>query len=142
VTRNVLSGNCAGILVLGDAPGPAGRWRIDHNRIVANNKVCPGDPEEGEPGLSGLGIGLSGVRNTTISRNTVLRNRPGGRTLASGGLVVVRSDERPRTTPRRILVNRNVFRNNAPLDVRWDQTGQARFPNNRCGDSSPGAICG
>ena len=50
VSHNKLAGNCAGVLVLADSPGPAGNFRIDHNKVARNNSdECPGDPAAGEP---------------------------------------------------------------------------------------------
>jgi nitrous oxidase accessory protein NosD len=44
VRDNVFNGNCAGILILADAPGPATDWKVTRNTVAQNNKACAGDP--------------------------------------------------------------------------------------------------
>src|SRR5947209_6871370 len=58
VTNVVAKGNCAGLAVVADAPGPATHWTLRHNTVTKNNRACAGDPANGEPAFSGIGIGL------------------------------------------------------------------------------------
>ena len=37
-TSNVADGNCLGVLVLADAPGPATGWTLRDNEVTENNK--------------------------------------------------------------------------------------------------------
>jgi nitrous oxidase accessory protein NosD len=141
VTRNVLDGNCAGIVVLADAPGPAGHWRIDHNVVDANNRACKGNPKEGEPALSGIGIALSGVNHTVVSRNTVRRNRHLHASELSGGILVERAEPHKGSKPKSVAVRRNVVRGNTPNDLHWDGQGTVSFSRNTCGSSKPGGLC-
>ena len=77
VRNNVFAGNCAGILVLADAPGPATDWTIRDNTVRDNNNACVGDPDEGVPPLSGIGIALLGAANTSVANNNVTGNSKG-----------------------------------------------------------------
>src|SRR3954452_6772568 len=67
VSRNVLSGICADLFALADSPGPAGGFTISKNTVTKNTRKCAGDPAEGEPPVSGVGIGLIGAFGTTVS---------------------------------------------------------------------------
>src|SRR5204863_510901 len=60
IIGNNLSGNCAGLFVLADAPGPATDWTVTGNNVSANNKQCPAE-KGGEPATSGIGIALIGA---------------------------------------------------------------------------------
>src|SRR4051794_19156668 len=89
VSHNVLSGNCAGLFVLADAPGPAGGFTISKNAVNKNTRACAGDPGEGEPPESGMGIGLIGAFGTTVTGNTVNGNAASGPSFQTGGIAVV-----------------------------------------------------
>lgn len=142
VKKNILTGNCAGLVVLADAPGPAGDWMIDHNAASQNNRQCPGDPGEGEPPVSGLGIALVGAHDTTVESNALYRNRKKHhKSFASGGIVV--SKGVGGTPPRHDLVQANALYQNSPFDISWDGSGShIKFRNNQCSKSKPGSICG
>jgi parallel beta-helix repeat protein len=137
ISENTARNNCAGILALGEAPGPSGNWTIAHNTTTRNNKRCPGSPG-GEPPLSGLGIALSGANDTKVLDNRVDGNVNKHKSSAHGGIVVVTSGHTPSTN---VLVQGNVLSDNAPFDIRWDKKGSATFRSNECERSSPGGLC-
>jgi nitrous oxidase accessory protein NosD len=137
VTHNVVAGNCVGIQILGDAPGPTRHWLVGGNRAVANNRRCAADPEGG-PAFSGLGILLVGVRDTVVRYNVVRQQRHLHPTVGSAGIAVVRGD---RTTPAGVLLAHNTALNNRPNDLFWDRSGRVRFFSNLCERSSPRRVC-
>jgi parallel beta-helix repeat protein len=142
VRRNIIRDNCAGILVLADAPGPARKWTITSNAVSQNNKACPGDPEEGAPPLSGLGIGLIGARDTTVAANGLYRNRKkeGRPSFVNGGIVVRKGVEG--TPENNLLIQSNGLTENSPFDISWDRAGKRiSFVDNRCDKSTPSSIC-
>src|SRR4051812_21145023 len=91
VTWNDVRYNCLGILVLADAPGPAGDVTMWWNTVVHNNRACPAN-EEGGP-ISGIGIALDGAHDVTLHQNEIKDNRPGGATDFSGGVVLISGDQ-------------------------------------------------
>jgi nitrous oxidase accessory protein NosD len=139
VSHNRLEGNCAGLFALADAPGPAGNFNIDHNRVAGNNKACPGEPDEDEPPISGAGIALIGAFGTRVHQNWVLANRPSGASFVSGGIAVVKGPGG--TEPQNDSVAHNKAFGNQPADLLWDQTGTAVFKKNKCGTSDPAGLC-
>jgi parallel beta-helix repeat protein len=141
VRKNIIRDNCAGILVLADAPGPARKWTITSNAVSQNNKACEGEPDEGEPAISGLGIGLIGARDTTVAGNGLFRNRKKGHeSFASGGIVVTRGVEGSKE--QNLLIQSNGLTENDPFDISWDGVGkQISFVDNRCDTSKPSSIC-
>jgi hypothetical protein len=118
IVANRIRGNCAGILFLGDAPGPVGRFVVVANRINANNKFCPGSGgDEGFPAISGEGIDLFGANHLTIAANKVLDNTPSGPSSGppiGGGVKVVAGTTTPSSSNR---VIGNQIRGNQPLDL-------------------------
>jgi nitrous oxidase accessory protein NosD len=141
VRDNVFAGNCAGILVLADAPGPATDWTVSHNQVRKNNNACPGDPSEGEPPLSGIGIALIGAANTSVANNSVTGNSKGNnQSLASGGILVMTLPGGP-TAPSNDTIKNNHLSGNSPFDLFWDMTGTATFKGNHCTTSSPSGLC-
>jgi nitrous oxidase accessory protein NosD len=139
VSENSLRGNCAGLLALADAPGPAGNFQIHHNRVRQNDKACPGDPEEGEPPISGLGIAVVGAFGTDVSRNKVRGNQPSGDSFLSGGIAV--TEGVGGTDPQNDAVRRNKVFNNSPDDLIWDNNGTVVFKKNQCATSGPDGLC-
>jgi nitrous oxidase accessory protein NosD len=137
VTHNVVAGNCVGIWILGDAPGPTRHWRVAGNRAVANNRRCAADPEEG-PALSGLGILLAGARDTLVKNNVVRQQRHLHPSVGSAGIAIVQGD---RTAPAGVRVAHNLALNNRPNDIFWDRSGHLRFISNLCERSSPRRVC-
>jgi nitrous oxidase accessory protein NosD len=141
ITRNRIRGNCVGILVLADAPGPAGHWKISRNAVRKNNAACAANPEEGSDAASGLGILLAGANDTTVSRNRVTGNVKKHDTFASGGIVIRRADDDKGTKPSNVKVIRNVLFGNQPFDIDWRHGGTVTFSHNTCGDSKPAGLC-
>jgi parallel beta-helix repeat protein len=78
-TGNHVFGNCTGVLLLANAPGPVTNWKVRRNIVRANNRT---DCGEEDPAPSGSGILLWGASDNDISRNLVLGNRGEGRSLA------------------------------------------------------------
>jgi parallel beta-helix repeat protein len=136
-SRNRVSGNCAGIYLLADAPGPAGHWRIDRNAVLSNNHECKPNPEEGSPALSGLGIVLEGADHTRVTRNVVHGHRHKHPSAVYGGIVVMKGEK---TVPLQDLISRNVVTRNRP-DINWDGTGTVKFSRNTCNRSTPASVC-
>lgn len=139
VYANKFVGNCAGVAVLADAPGPAGNWNIHNNVVSANNLACPGDPGEGEPPVSGVGIGLVGAHDTKVVSNRVTKNKNLHESFASGGIVVLKGSGG--TAPVNDLVKTNTATDNTPFDLDWDGSGTVTFKSNTCGTSSPSGLC-
>jgi parallel beta-helix repeat protein len=139
VHDNVLSGNCSGIVVLADAPGPAGKFTIEKNGVVANNQACAADEEEGGPASSGIGIALLGAHDTQVLNNTVRKNRDDNPSLVSGGIIVQKGFSG--TEPANDLVKGNKLSKNSPFDINWDGSGTVQFKNNTCSKSNPSGLC-
>ena len=88
VTANSITANCAGILAL-STYAPASGLSITLNRVTANNRFCPANAD-GYPAFSGIGIGLGGVTDSTVTRNSVTGHVPHeGTDLPSGDVVVL-----------------------------------------------------
>jgi copper-binding protein NosD len=141
VRDNVFGGNCAGILVLADAPGPATDWKITHNTVANNNKACAGEPDEGEPPLSGIGIALLGAANTSVTNNNVTGNSQGSNPSAASGGILVMTLPGGSTAPQNDTIKNNHLADNSPFDLFWDMTGTATFTGNHCKTSSPPGLC-
>jgi nitrous oxidase accessory protein NosD len=139
VSQNRLIGNCAGLLAVADAPGPAGNFQIDHNRVLQNNNACPGEPEEDEPPISGLGIAVLGAFDTGVSHNKVGGNQPTGDSFVSGGIAVAEGPAG--TDPQNNVVGHNKAFDNVPNDVFWDGSGTVAFKKNHCATSDPDGLC-
>ncbi len=138
VAHNSFYGNCVGVLVLADAPGPAGFFRIKGNSIKNNTKACPAGEDNDVP-LSGIGIALAGANDVKIKGNLIAGNVPSGDTAFSGGVVVVTGDLG--TAPTNNAVKRNVFKKNS-TDIVWDGTGTGNvFKKNLCSTSTPSGLC-
>jgi hypothetical protein len=136
--RNSVHGNCAGILVLGDAPGPAGNFRFSGNRVRRNSKFCPPSEESPDP-TSGIGIALLGTTGVKIVRNKITDNVPGGDVPDHGGVIVIRGEGG--TAPTNNSVRFNKIVRNDP-DLVWDGSGTGnRLTPNRCQTSVPAELC-
>jgi hypothetical protein len=137
VAHNSFYGNCVGVLVLADAPGPAGFVRIKGNSIKNNTKACPAGEDNDVP-LSGIGVALVGSTGVKVKDNLIAGNTPSGDTAFSGGVVVVSGDV---TAPSNNTVKRNVFKKNS-TDIFWDGTGTGNvFTKNLCSTSTPSGLC-
>jgi nitrous oxidase accessory protein NosD len=136
IAGNSSHGNCVGVVILADAPGPAGFFDIGDNEFVGNDKACPAD--EGPP-LSGIGVFLWGATGNTVHDNQVLDNTPTGPTAYTGGVVV--AEGFAGTAPTNNLVTNNVVLGNSP-DIFWDETGTGnQFVDNECDTSQPPGLC-
>jgi hypothetical protein len=138
-TGNNLFGNCTGILMLANAPGPVTNWKIRHNLVRRNNKT-----DCGEGATSGTGILLWGASDNEVSRNLVVGNR--GEEPSGGGIVLVTApSEEPggeAIAPSGNVIRRNVALRNRPFDISWDGTGGGnRFVDNLCRTSRPEGLC-
>ncbi|WP_445526831.1 right-handed parallel beta-helix repeat-containing protein [Streptomyces cyslabdanicus] len=138
VTDNHVTGNCAGMFVVGDENEPrAGALTVRDNRVVKNNKFCPATARM--PFLQGSGIVLTGAERTYVSRNLVVGNS--GTSPYSGGIVLFRSfvgavGERNRVT-------RNVLDGNSPADLVNQESAAHHntFAENSCEASRPAGLC-
>lgn len=121
---NKVSGNCVGVLALNTGSGgtPAadvGNYTITDNTIKDNNKECPASDEG--PALSGIGVGLIGVKQTRVDDNTIVGQDPGSNaTTVSGGIVVAQLPGG--TAPSHNKIFDNTMKNNHPADVVTDGT--------------------
>jgi nitrous oxidase accessory protein NosD len=140
VSRNRSEGNCVGVMVLADNPGPASRWNLSRNTVRNNNRGCLGNSEEGTLDLSGLGILLAGADHTTVSRNVIHDQRHRRRSAFYGGIVIRPGEFTKGTNPARDRVSRNVVTRNRP-DINWDGKGSVSFSRNKCARSRPARVC-
>ena len=136
LVHNKITHNCAGILVLGDAPGPVGQMTIDSNTVAGNTGAC--DSEDVGP-LSGAGIVLSGADHVLVHANTVTDNVPTGLTFIQGGVLVTSGFS---GTPSQFnTIAGNTILRNSP-DLFWDSLGQGNvFKFNVCKTSVPSGLC-
>jgi parallel beta-helix repeat protein len=137
VSDNHLTGNCAGLFVVGDENKPkAGRVTVRENRIERNNKSCPKTARL--DALQGSGIVLTGTEDNLVTHN-VIRDNVGASPL-SGGIVVFKSFVG--TTSERNRVSDNLLQRNAPADLVNTDPGQGNtFQGNICRLSQPAGLC-
>jgi nitrous oxidase accessory protein NosD len=135
VVENRVGRNCAGIVLLAHAPGPANHLRVTGNHVYSNSRRCRPDPDGYLPVLSGLGVGLVGARNTVVTHNIVSGNRPSGRSPWAGGIVLIADRHGGEASSN--IVSANVVMRNRPFDLRVDEPGTNRVQGNRCGRGSP-----
>ncbi|MEW2259482.1 right-handed parallel beta-helix repeat-containing protein [Streptomyces sp. NPDC047869] len=137
VARNYVSGNCAGVFVVGDENKPkAGHLDVTANQVVANNRSCP--KTERLPALKGSGIVLTGTEKARVSRNWVTGNS--GKSPLSGGIVLFKSFVGVAGTDNR--VDGNVLSENSPADLVSTETGKTNsFERNSCRASKPAGLC-
>jgi hypothetical protein len=83
--------NCVGMLILADAPGPAGNVDAHASSFNHNTKACAGS-EDGTPPLSGIGVAILGGNDVRLDGNSIQNNVPGGATAFTGGVVTVPGD--------------------------------------------------
>jgi hypothetical protein len=141
ITGNLVTGNCAGIVLL-DTGAPVGvlRWTVANNSVHHNNAACPAFDEA--PPLSGIGILLLGTRRTTVEDNVVNNNAPSGPSVVSGGIILASAEESGGPDPRRTVVRENSAHGNQPHDLIWDGSGVGnQFIANDCGTSDPSGLC-
>ncbi|MEI5527049.1 right-handed parallel beta-helix repeat-containing protein [Streptomyces brasiliscabiei] len=138
VADNHLTGNCAGIFVVGDENMPrAGALTVRDNLIDRNNKSCPKTARL--DALQGTGIVLTGAEDTLVTRNRIMENA--GTSPLSGGIVVWKSFVG--TTSERNRITDNTLENNAPADlINTDTVGKGNtFAGNTCRASRPAGLC-
>ncbi|GAA3305910.1 right-handed parallel beta-helix repeat-containing protein [Streptomyces cinereospinus] len=138
VAHNHVTGNCAGLFVVGDENKPrAGALTVRGNRVERNNKYCAKTARL--PFLQGSGIVLTGAEQTLVTRNVVTGHS--GSSPLSGGIVLFKS--MVGVTSERNRITGNHLRNNAPADL-VDQEAAASanaFDTNTCGASRPAGLC-
>jgi parallel beta-helix repeat protein len=141
ITGNRLTGNCSGIALSGEGLSGAAStsaWRVTGNLSASNDLACP--PAGAEPGVSGNGITLWGVRDIVVAGNTVLDNRPSEPSVIAGGIVVKTSPAGD--APADIKVVGNILAGNKPADLVWDGSGSdVSFETNVCVTSTPPGFC-
>jgi hypothetical protein len=137
VDHNYLTGNCAGVFVVGDENKPrAGDLVVSDNRISRNNKSCPKTARL--DALQGSGIVLTGAEDTLVTRNVITDNV--GTSPLSGGIVLFKSFVG--TTSERNRISDNRLEGNSPADLVNTDTGKDNvFEGNRCGASKPQGLC-
>jgi hypothetical protein len=152
LSRNVMSGSCAGYLAWADGlrvPGGT-KLNVTGNLIVNNNQQptthgCDAVPGLGFPDNNGSGIILVGTTESSITRNVVIGNR--GDLPLSGGIVLVTGrnfgGSLPGDDEESVTIARNVLRDNGPTDLGWDGVGEdVVFADNVCETSRPAELCG
>ncbi|MFK4145804.1 nitrous oxide reductase family maturation protein NosD [Streptomyces sp. NPDC004065] len=138
VAANEVSGNCAGVFVVGDENKPkTGALTVRDNWVAENNKYCAKTARL--PYLQGSGIVLTGAEDTEVADNTVTGNV--GKSPLSGGVVLFKSFVG--VTSDRNRVHDNTLQDNAPADlVDQESAGRANtFANNSCRASKPAGLC-
>ncbi|MEU0948223.1 right-handed parallel beta-helix repeat-containing protein [Streptomyces canus] len=137
VANNHLTGNCAGVFVVGDENKPkAGALTVRDNTLVKNNKSCPKTARL--DALQGSGIVLTGAEDTLVTHNRVIDNV--GASPLSGGIVLFKSFVG--TTSERNRITDNTLEGNAPADlVNTDAGKDNTFTHNTCRASQPAGMC-
>lgn len=136
--HNLAIQNCIGVILFNTgAPGGVRHWRVSDNRVLRNNRRCPGNPP-----TSGTGIALVGAQANAIRSNSVKGNRPTGSAFIPGGIVLISSAPFGGTDSAKNRIARNRAFRNRPDDIIWDGNGEGNaFVHNRCGSSQPGGLC-
>ncbi|MFE0929398.1 nitrous oxide reductase family maturation protein NosD [Streptomyces mutabilis] len=140
VADNHITGNCAGVFVVGDENKPkAGDLVVRDNYVVRNNKSCP--KTDRLEALQGSGIVLTGVEKVLVADNTVEGNS--GKSSMSGGIVLAKSMVGAGNSKNE--VNGNRLRENSPADLvnaeTADTAASNTFTGNTCGASKPAGLC-
>ncbi|MGW5639573.1 right-handed parallel beta-helix repeat-containing protein [Streptomyces sp. NPDC003832] len=137
VDGNHITGNCAGVFVVGDENKPkTGALTVSGNRIVANNRSCPANSRL--EALQGSGIVVTGAEDTLVTRNVVRDNA--GTSSLSGGIVLFKSFVG--TANERNRISGNTLAGNSPADlVDTEAAGANTFDGNSCRASKPAGLC-
>ncbi|MEU0003741.1 right-handed parallel beta-helix repeat-containing protein [Streptomyces sp. NPDC006314] len=138
VTGNYLTGNCAGVFVVGDENKPkAGALTVSGNRVERNNKYCAKTARL--PYLQGSGIVLTGTEKTLVTQNVVTGHS--GKSPLSGGIVLFKSFVGVTSERNRITGNR--LENNSPADLVNQEAAKSgnAFDHNSCRASKPAGLC-
>jgi len=137
VVGNESSGNCVGVIVIGNV---SGNFAITGNDVRANNAFCPPGGDEGDIPLSGIGIALAGDRNV-VTGNSITGHVPSGDVPFFGGVVLVDASEGGADPPSDNTVTGNTFSGNQ-VDVFSDGTGQRNVVEaNACTTGVPADLC-
>ncbi|WP_031173133.1 right-handed parallel beta-helix repeat-containing protein [Streptomyces durhamensis] len=138
VKHNVLTGNCAGLFVVGDENKPkAGALTVSHNLIEQNDKYCAATARL--PFLQGSGIILTGADDTLVTHNLVSGNS--GASPLSGGIVLFKSFVG--ATSERNRITANSLAGNGPADLVNQEAAKSSniFQRNLCRASKPAGLC-
>ncbi|MFD4511214.1 nitrous oxide reductase family maturation protein NosD [Streptomyces sp. NPDC058457] len=138
VSDNTVTGNCAGVFVVGDENKPkAGHLTVADNKVVKNNKYCKKTARLAF--LQGSGIVLTGTEKTLVTGNTVTGNS--GKSPLSGGVVVFKSFVGASSDKNQ--VTRNKLSGNAPADLVNQEAAKRgnAFKQNTCKKSKPAGLC-
>jgi Periplasmic copper-binding protein (NosD) len=144
LSHNKVWGNCLGVFLLSDIEaGGSGHITMQHNKVRANNNVCP-DFEGFLPTLGGGGIVLAGSQRDIIFHNVVTDNR--GNTLFSGGIVLITNTlpnpDGSFDVSKDNLVALNGLSGNVPADIVTDAASTLNvFVRNRCDTSISDGLC-
>ncbi|GAA2876945.1 right-handed parallel beta-helix repeat-containing protein [Streptomyces mexicanus] len=138
VTGNDVTGNCAGVFVVGDENKPkTGALTVRGNRVAKNNKYCA--KTERLPFLQGSGIVLTGTEKADVGGNTVTGNS--GTSPLSGGIVLFKSFVGATSEGNR--VHGNAAQGNSPADLVNQENAKSgnTFQGNTCRTSKPAGLC-
>ncbi|MGW1379318.1 right-handed parallel beta-helix repeat-containing protein [Streptomyces sp. NPDC002446] len=138
VHDNTMTGNCGGAFIVGDESRPrAGALTVRNNKVVKNNKHCPGNSRL--PFIQGSGIVLTGTEKAMVWNNEIRDNV--GESPLSGGVVLFHSFVKALNEDN--LITNNTVRHNKPADlVNRDTEGKGnRFIGNFCRTSKPAGLC-
>ncbi|MER6913300.1 right-handed parallel beta-helix repeat-containing protein [Streptomyces sp. NPDC000594] len=137
VRSNVITGNCAGMFIVGDESRPAaGAMTVRSNTIERNNTFCRATDRL--PALQGSGIVLTGSEATVIRDNRIRDNV--GAWPMSGGIVLFKSFVGAANTDN--VIEHNDVRGNAKADLIDGGGGSGnRFTDNTCATSEPAGMC-
>ncbi|MEU2433014.1 right-handed parallel beta-helix repeat-containing protein [Streptomyces sp. NPDC007861] len=140
VEGNRITGNCAGVFLVGDEGRPrAGALLVRFNEVGQNNKFCP--KTERLPAIQGAGVVLTGVEKTTVDRNVIWGHRASKPASPfSGGVVLFKSIVGSPSSDN--TIRDNVLVGNSTPDIANRDTGQGNsFGGNFCRKSEPAGIC-
>ncbi|MEU0395601.1 right-handed parallel beta-helix repeat-containing protein [Streptomyces sp. NPDC006208] len=137
VQYNSISGNCAGVFVVGDESKPrAGDLTVRGNRISSNNKYCKATARL--PQIQGTGLVLTGAEDTLVDSNLIWDNV--GKYPLSGGIVLFKSFVGAANTGN--VIRGNVVLRNGPADLANRDVGTGnQWTANMCRVSQPGGMC-
>ncbi|MGF1431585.1 right-handed parallel beta-helix repeat-containing protein [Kitasatospora sp. LaBMicrA B282] len=137
VEHNSITGNCAGVFVVGDDGRPrTGALTVRQNRVDRNNAYCP--PTSTLPFVQGTGIVLTGVESTLVTHNEVDGNV--GASPFSGGIVLFRSFVGGPSAGN--TISDNTAADNGPADLADRDGGPDNtFSRNTCHISEPAGRC-
>ncbi|MFI2757387.1 nitrous oxide reductase family maturation protein NosD [Streptomyces echinatus] len=138
VAHNRISGNCAGLFVVGDENKPkTGDLTVSYNVVERNNKYCPKTARL--PYLKGSGIVLTGTEKAVVTQNMVTGHS--GKSPLSGGIVLFKSFVGAKSERNRIAGN--SLSGNSPADLVNQETTKSAnaFDSNFCRSSKPSGLC-